>query len=397
MTPNTLPQPSSFQPWRNWLPTISVMDRYLAKELIMPFLFGVGAFSSIGVSVGTVFDLVRKVVEEGLPIHLAMQVMLLQMPYFIVLSFPMSTLLASMMAFGRLSSDSELVALRSCGIGVYRIVAPAIVLSLFVTGLTFVFNEALVPAANYQATVILERALGTDNDQPSFREENIFYREFSDVKQPDGETKNILSRVFYAERYDGKQMISLTVIDRSQAGISQIVTAKSAVWNPSERAWDFKDGTIYLVAPDGSYRDILRFEQQRLQLPRTPLDLAVRDRFSNELNIIEAQERLAILRQSGERAEITKLELRIQQKYAFPFICVAFGLIGSALANRRHQRLGRATSFGVSIVVIFAYYLLSFLMDALARTDILTPFVAAWSPLAIVGIVGTVLLVRASR
>ncbi|HEY9689652.1 MAG TPA: LptF/LptG family permease, partial [Coleofasciculaceae cyanobacterium] len=123
----------------------------------------------------------------------------------------------------------------------------------------------------------------------------------------------------------------------------------------------------------------------------------VRDRFSNELNIAQAQERLAILRQSGERAEITKLELRIQQKYAFPFICVAFGLIGSALANRRHQRLGRATSFGVSIVVIFAYYLLSFLMDALARTDILAPFMAAWLPLAIVGALGTGLLMRAAR
>jgi lipopolysaccharide export system permease protein len=106
---------------------------------------------------------------------------------------------------------------------------------------------------------------------------------------------------------------------------------------------------------------------------------------------------LAILRQSGERAEITKLELRIQQKYAFPFICVGFGLVGSALANRRHQRLGRATSFGVSVVVIFAYYLLAFLADALARTEFLSPVVAAWLPLLVVGALGTGLLVRAAR
>jgi lipopolysaccharide export system permease protein len=373
------------------------MDLYLAKELAMPFLFGVGAFSSIGVSVGAVFELVRKVVEEGLPFHLALQILLLRMPYFIVLSFPMSTLLASMMAFGRLSNDSELVALRSCGVSVYRLVAPAVVLSLAVTGMTFVFNEAIVPAANYQATVIMERALGTDDEQPSFREENIFYREFGEVEQVNGEKKNILTRVFYAERYDGKQMLDLTVIDRSQAGISQIVTAKTAAWNPTERAWDFKNGTIYLVAPDGSYRDILRFEQQRLQLPRTPLDLAVRDRFSNELNIIEAQKRLELLRQTGERAEINKLELRIQQKYAFPFICLAFGLVGSALANRRHQRLGRATSFGVSVVVIFAYYLLAFVMDALGLTEVLSPIVATWTPLLLVFGLGAALLVRASR
>lgn len=397
MTPNTLPQRSPLSAWPHWLPQISVMDLYLAKELAMPFLFGVGAFSSIGVSVGAVFELVRKVVEEGLPFHLALQILLLRMPYFIVLSFPMSTLLASMMAFGRLSNDSELVALRSCGVSVYRLVAPAVVLSLFVTGMTFVFNEAIVPAANYQATIIMERALGTDDEQPSFREENIFYREFGEVEQGNGEKKNILTRVFYAERYDGKQMLDLTVIDRSQAGISQIVTAKTAAWNPTERAWDFKNGTIYLVAPDGSYRDILRFEQQRLQLPRTPLDLAVRDRFSNELNIIEAQKRLELLRQTGERAEINKLELRIQQKYAFPFICLAFGLVGSALANRRHQRLGRATSFGISVVVIFAYYLLAFVMDALGLKEILSPIVATWTPLLLVCGLGATLLVRASR
>lgn len=397
MTPNTLPQRSPLSAWPHWLPQVSVMDLYLAKELAMPFLFGVGAFSSIGVSVGAVFELVRKVVEEGLPFHLALQILLLRMPYFIVLSFPMSTLLASMMAFGRLSNDSELVALRSCGVSVYRLVAPAVVLSLAVTGMTFVFNEAIVPAANYQATVIMERALGTDDEQPSFREENIFYREFGEVEQVNGEKKNILTRVFYAERYDGKQMLDLTVIDRSQAGISQIVTAKTAAWNPTERAWDFKNGTIYLVAPDGSYRDILRFEQQRLQLPRTPLDLAVRDRFSNELNIIEAQKRLELLRQTGERAEINKLELRIQQKYAFPFICLAFGLVGSALANRRHQRLGRATSFGVSVVVIFAYYLLAFVMDALGLTEVLSPIVATWTPLLLVFGLGAALLVRASR
>jgi len=397
MTPNTLPQRSPLSAWPHWLPQVSVMDLYLAKELAMPFLFGVGAFSSIGVSVGAVFELVRKVVEEGLPFHLALQILLLRMPYFIVLSFPMSTLLASMMAFGRLSNDSELVALRSCGVSVYRLVAPAVALSLAVTGMTFVFNEAIVPAANYQATVIMERALGTDDEQPSFREENIFYREFGEVEQANGEKKNILTRVFYAERYDGKQMLDLTVIDRSQAGISQIVTAKTAAWNPTERAWDFKNGTIYLVAPDGSYRDILRFEQQRLQLPRTPLDLAVRDRFSNELNIIEAQKRLELLRQTGERAEINKLELRIQQKYAFPFICLAFGLVGSALANRRHQRLGRATSFGVSVVVIFAYYLLAFVMDALGLTEVLSPIVATWTPLLLVFALGAALLVRASR
>ncbi len=391
---------ASFSPprfWPQWLPHVSIMDRYLARELVMPFLFGVAAFSSIGVAVGTLFDLVRQVVEAGLPIGLALQVLMLRMPYFIVLSFPMATLLATLMAYGRLSNDSELVALRSCGISVYRLVVPAIALSFVVTGMTFFFNEWLVPAANYQATTVLEQALGTDSS-PSFRDENIFYREYGDVKLPDGSEKNTLTRMFYAERFDGELMKELTVVDRSQYGVKQIIVAKSARWEPSTSQWEFFDGTIYLVSEDGSYRNILNFDQQSVQLPRTALDLAVRGRYkTEEMNIAQAREQLDLIRESGDRGSINKLELRIQQKLALPFVCVAFGLIGSALGNRRHQRLGRATSFGISIVLIFAYYIFAFVMDALGLTEAVAPIIATWTPVLTFAAVGGLLLVRASK
>lgn len=373
------------------------MDRYLAKELAMPFLFGVAAFSSIGVAVGTLFELVRQVVDAGLPVHLAVKVLFLRMPYFVVLSFPMSVLLATLTAYGRMSGDSELVALRSCGVSVYRLVAPAIALSLAVTGLTFAFNEAIVPAANYEATRTLEQALGSD-DSPSFRDENIFYREYGEVEAPDGSERNTLTRMFYAERFDGEMMRDLTVVDRSQYGLSQILVADAARWDGEASAWDFFDGTIYLVDADGDYRDILTFEQQRLQLPRTPYDLANRGRYrTSEMNLWQTQRQLDLISESGDRGEINKLKLRIQQKLALPFVCVAFGLVGAALSNRRNQRLGRATSFGISVLVIFGYYLLAFIMDALGIKEILSPVVATWTPVLLVASVGGLLLFRASR
>lgn len=52
----------------NWAFKLSVMDRYIATELIAPFLFGVGAFSSLGVSVGALFELIRRVTDSGLPL-----------------------------------------------------------------------------------------------------------------------------------------------------------------------------------------------------------------------------------------------------------------------------------------------------------------------------------------
>jgi len=359
------------------IPGLSVMDRYIATELIPPFLFGVGAFSSVGVAIGTLFDLVRKVTDSGLPLTIAIQVLLLKLPLFISYAFPMSTLLAALMTYSRLSSDSELVALRSCGVSLYRLVVPAVVLSLVVTGMTFLFNEMVVPAANYQASATLEKAL--KEEKPPFQENNIFYPEYGEITQANGEKSRGLKRLFYANQFDGERMKGLTILDWSQQGLNQIVTAESAIWNRAENTWDFFNGTIYVISPDASYRNILRFENQQLKLPRTPLDLAGKNPDSAEMNIAQIQDYMEILRVGGDTKKLRRFTLRIQQKISFPFVCLVFGLIGAVLGTRP-QRTGRATSFGISVVIIFTYYLVQFISEALGLSSILSPFMAAWLP-----------------
>ena len=80
------------------LPRLSVMDRYLFVELFLPFIFGMGMFTSLALSIGTLFDLVRRVTESGLPMDIAVKILFLKMPEFVVLAFPMSMLLASLRA-----------------------------------------------------------------------------------------------------------------------------------------------------------------------------------------------------------------------------------------------------------------------------------------------------------
>lgn len=379
----------------NWLAThVSVMDRYLFTELTMPFLFGVGVFTSFSLSIGTLFDLVRKVTDSELPLAIAVKVFILQVPHFIALALPMSVLLASLMTYSRLSSDSELIALRSCGVSIYRLIVPTLIFSLGVTGLSFALNELVVPEANYEATTTLERVL--KGERPDFRSENILFKEYREIEQPDGGEQEMLSRLFYAKRFDGDRMQGMTVLDFSQQGLNQVLAAESARWNPRDNTWDFRNGTIYLVNPDGSYRNIVRFQHQQVRLPRAPLDLAQRTRDYGEMNIAQAQEYLEILSQGSDEDKIRKLKIRIQQKYAIPFICVVMGIVGTALGTRP-QRTGRATSFGISILVIFAYYLLAFVLDSLGQLAVLTPFLAAWLPNLIVLGMGLLLLVRASR
>jgi lipopolysaccharide export system permease protein len=370
------------------------MDRYIALELVPPFLFGVGAFSSLGVSIAALFDLIRRVTESGLPISVAIQVLLLKFPEYIAYGFPMSILLATLMTYSRLASDSELVALKACGVSVFRMVAPALLVSLLVTALTFAFNELIVPSTNYQATQTLAAAL--DEEDPAFQERNILYQEFRQVKDQKGDEQDVLSRLFYAKQFDGNQMQGLTILDFSQENLDQIVSAKSAEWNPGEKAWDFYDGTIYVVSADGAFRNIVKFDNQQLKLPRGPLDLASQPRDYNEMNIAQSYEYLDLLQQSGDEDKIQKLKVRIQQKYALPFICVAFGLVGAALGARLN-RGGRSTSFAISLVIIFSYYLLAVICGSIAQLGIITPFLGAWLPNLFGLSAAVILLARSTR
>ncbi len=377
-----------WQSFRFWVQRIPVLDRYLWQLFVPPFLFGMGAFSSIGLSVGALFETVRRVVESGLPLTIALQVLALKSPYFVGLAFPMATLLTMLLTYGRLGTNSELVALRACGVPARRWVIPAIMFSLVATGLAFVVNEAVVPVSNYQATVLVRQALA--QDRPRVERRNITYQEFD---QPTGKQ---LQRLFYASRFDGRYMRGLTVLDFSQEGLQQILSAESGFWNQERKTWEFHNGTIYLVANDGSYRNIIRFDKQEITLPRAPLDLATQRRTPEEMSFVEAQDYLQILQRSGNLTKIREWQVRIQQKIAIPFICLVLGLVGTALGSLPHRSSG-GWAFGLSVVIIFVYYLLMFIGDALSQAGLLAPVVGAWFPNVLGLATGIYLLRQADR
>jgi lipopolysaccharide export system permease protein len=354
------------------------MDRYIVTQLLMPFLFGVGAFSSIILAVGSLFDLVRQVAEAGLPLTIAIEVMALKLPQYIVFAFPMSILLSGMMTYGSFSASSEIIAFRSCGISIYRLILPALMMSFVVTGITFFFNEMLVPAASQRATTTLTRAL--KQDKPTFNTDNIVKPIFQEVER-DGKKEQVLSWLFYAEKFDGKTMTGLTILDRSQIdkGFSQIINARSAIFDTNKNTWDFEKGTIYLIAPDASYRNIVTFEHQQLQLPKSPFEFAAPDKNLDDMSVAESIVYLETVKLSGDRKKMVNVAVAIQRKLALPFVCIVFSLMGAAMGIRP-QRSGKATSFGVSVLLIFGYYLLMFVCAALGQAEIISPFLAGWLP-----------------
>ncbi|MGL5034465.1 MAG: LptF/LptG family permease [Microcystaceae cyanobacterium] len=379
--------------WRRFF-SLSIMDRYLGMQLIPPFCFSVGLVATLGVAIGYLSDLANKIVERRLPLLQAAEILILKVPEFVAYALPISIMLTTLMTYGRLSSDSELIALRSSGASLFRIAIPALFLSLWVTGATFFITEWVVPSANYRVTSILVNSI--KEEHAFWQNKDIFYPEFEEFQLPSGEKTRRLKSLVYAEKFDGKKMKELTVLKWSGDSLNQIVISNRASWNPRSQQWDFFNGIVYKLAADASYREALPFDHKQLSLPKAAFDFAMQGRDPYEMNIREAHQYMKILRLIGDRKKLTFFEVRTEQKSAFPFVCVVFALVGTALGSRP-QQISRATSFGLSIAIIFSYYLLAFFSGSLGMMELVSPGIAAWLP-NIIGVgVGSWLLYQFNR
>ncbi|MFM7675346.1 MAG: LptF/LptG family permease [Cyanobium sp.] len=381
---------------RRLLARLPLLDRWLLGELIGPLLFGIAAFTAVSLSVGVVFELVRRVAESGLPLGAAVQVLLLRLPGFLVLSFPMATLMATLLAFSRLSGSSELTALRSVGVSTQRMVLPALALALLMSLLTFVFNDLIVPRANLAATNSLERALGKAISTE--KGSNIMYSRFGRIAQEKGGDRvKMLTHIFYARNFLRGTMKDVTLLDFSRLGQRQMLTAETGVWNDEKSLWEFRDGRIINVDDASGTTTSARFDRYFYPLSRDPLEVAKLPTDPSVMTVGQARTAERLQRQAGNGKEARRLRVRIQEKFAFPAICLVFGLIGSSLGVRPHSRTSRSQGFGISVLLIFGYYLMSFIFSSLGITGTLSPFLAAWLPVFI-GLTGGVWLLRqASR
>jgi lipopolysaccharide export system permease protein len=373
---------------------VPLIDRWLLGELIGPLLFALTAFTVVSLSVGVMFDLVRKIVESNLPWTIAVQVLLLKLPSFLVISFPMATLMASLLAYSRLSANSELTALRSVGVTASRMVAPAIALALLMTSLSFLFNDVIVPRTNRSAEFTLQRALG--KAIAAEKGEDIVYSRFGRVSGPDGIIGNGLTQLFYATKFKDGEMIGVTVLDFSRSGFTQMLVADNAVWNESQVKWEFNDGKILTLTPSGSTTSA-DFDRYLYPLSSGPLRIAELPKDANHMTVSEAIEAEQLLSDAGDLKEARRLRVRIQEKFTVPMACLVFGLIGSSLGAKPNSRTSRSQGFGISVVLIFVYYVLSFSFSSLGVKGTLAPFLAAWGPVLISLAGGGVLLRQASR
>ena len=377
-----------------WFHKIPLLDRWLLAEVAAPLLFAVASFTVLGLSIGVMFELARRLVD-GLSILIALQLLLLNIPSFLVLSLPMAALFATLLAYSKLSSNSELTALRSLGVSTTRLVVPALTVSIFLTGITFIFNDVIVPRANTQAEITLQKGLG--RALATEKGKDITFNSFGKIYDPKTETSSTgLRQLFYARRFEKGEMLGVTLLDFSRADYRQMWIAERAVFNESKAMWEFFDGQVLTLNPNGSTTR-LAFDKNFYPLSSGPLQVARLPDDANDMTLAQAIAAEKIESNAGNIKASRKLKVRIQEKLSFPMACIVFGLIGSSLGARPGSRTSRSQGFGVSILLILGYYALSVSFSSLGVSGILPPLMAAWLPVSISLGAGGLLLSQASR
>jgi lipopolysaccharide export system permease protein len=360
-------------------------DWYILKELAGPFIFGVMAFASILIGSSLLFKLANYLLELDMPIRLAGKIFLLELPGIVVLTFPMSTLLATLLAFGRLSGNSEIIAFRASGLSFVRLMVPVILLGLLTSGLTIYINEKVVPYSAFQT-----RKLVWEFSNKALLPSTQKYLSMTTVDHQTGLPDYLL----YAEGFDSETNTLSKVYFQDFEGeqLHTIVEAKEARWMKDK--WVFIDGKYYYFPTENQPVVTGTFSEYSIKsMNRTPKQIVLSSKNEEEMSAFELSELIKVYIQEGQ--EVAKLLVKFHQRFAIPLSCLVFAILGAPLGVQPN-RSGSFMGFGLSIIGILVYYVVLTMAGAIGQAGYISPILGAWLPNLLFTILGVGFAYKAS-
>jgi lipopolysaccharide export system permease protein len=307
-------------------------------------------------------------------------------PSFLVFTVPTSILLGTLLTFGRLSADSEITAFKTSGTSLYQLFVPIVAYALvgcLFTGFLVFYG---LPWGNrgFRAMLYLIAQSKADVE--------IKERVFNDVF--DG-------LVVYVDKVpvQGKRMEGVLIHDERDKARLNTIFAREAfmINNPAtqEVVLRLTDGDIHRFEPRNNTFQKVRFSAYdlRLELAKTFVALGRKLR-DHEMSIDEIREKIRQIRARG--GETTSLEVELHNRYAIPFACLIFVLIGVPLGIQP-RRSGRSHGFIFSILILLAFYISLIAFEMFATRKIIPPLVASWAPYALFTSFGAYLFVKAAN
>lgn len=350
------------------------LDKLIVTELLLPWAFGVAIFTVL-ILAGTYLFKITDYIVQGIPPMTVGELSMLLLPGIMAKTFPMAMLLATLLGFGRLSGDSEVVALRASGVGLFRIMAPVLWMSIAVAFTAFCFNEFIVPRAALRASE-LQSEITKELKQTSARP--TFYAQTEGTK--------LIALIAAADfSLASRKLRDASIVLFDKSGNQTMVILAEELYYSGEKDWKLTRAT--LLGADGVYYAHIEsgWPKGIQKMEFTPEDiLAQTVKDLDSFSMPQILERIAAARANPtfEKGQIANLEFGYWNKIALPLAAIVFALVGAPLGIRNH-RTGSATGFWQSVVIIFAYMMLSSVMATSAIKGNLAPAAASFTPIAI--------------
>lgn len=365
------------------------LDRYILSEILGPLGLGFLVYTFI-LLLRFLFQSAEMIIRRGLPVSVVGELLVLTLPNIVVLTLPMSLLFGILIAVGRLSSDSELIAMRSCGISLLTLYRPILLMSAFFTVLNTVLMVYALPWGNHSLQQLrIEIATETVSQQVQPR---VFYEEWPGkvvyvFEVPPGEKR--WKGVFLAESIPSGDN-EVTIADwgevRVDQGGEQVVLR---LFNAIRHKVDLNAPDRYEISRHKRLDIILEDQFTTEQKAKVSVSKGIRELTLEELNELR-QDPTA----TDEQRNLALVE--IHKKFSIPAACLVFGLFALPLGIN-NRRGGKASGFALSVGVLVLYYVLLSNGEEAARYGKLPAWVGMWGPNILLAAAGIFLLARRNR
>ncbi len=362
---------------------LKALDRFILGELTGPFFFGMMSFTIILVAGGLLFKIADLVIQRGVAIGIVVRLFLYYLPRLIAYTIPMSCLLAALLGFSKLSSNSEIVALKSAGLSFQRIVKPVVIAAFFISISSFLVNETLVPlseraAANVMVYEVLKKS-------PPVFKEKVFLKE---------ESGDSLKRVIYINNMELRtgKMKEIVVEEFEKGRLSRVISSEKGKW--VNGSWWLENGKVFDIDGSGTVNLLFKFNKQALTLDLNPQEAVRSSRSPEEMTIPEIYREIKLRGKTG--LDTSELIMILNTRISLPWACIVLAIVGAAL-GARPQRSSSSVGFGLSVIIVFVYYVILSFTQSLGVAGYIPPFVAAWLANIFFLIIGARLCIRANK
>lgn len=346
---------------------MTILDRYIVKQFLTSFFFGLLAFLLIFL----VIDMMEKLddfIDAHVPAKTVLEYYVAFTPEIIKLMTPVAMLLATLFVVGRLNAQNELPAMKSSGVSLYRLLMPFLLVALLVSLASVYLNGWVLPTAN-QKKLSIERIHLRQSLEATSRS-NMFFQE--------GRTR-IISVGFYDTQTKTATHVSiedfadtnLTVLrNRYDSFQMQWMKPDSA----SEEQWVLHRATQRVLS--GMNQSLETFSMLPVgKLSLSPSDIEKKQRKPDEMNYEDLKE--FIINQERAGQDVSRWLVDFHSKLSFPFASVIMVLFGVPFASNR-PKTGAAVGVGICVAVTFIYLAFMKTSQVFGYNGDLNPLLTAW-------------------